>query len=142
MAGNVKHESENPQIRAIREEIDALVANPDFAKMSAAFRESVSKRLGLAAGQLSGTQVEARIPLTLKQILQTIDVSSAAGQQAAASLCIPLADLVRAANVASLEQLKAMDKLEVDLGVLRAAPPPQTTLPDGAYYNIYRYSFW
>jgi hypothetical protein len=135
---------ENPQIREIRQEIEALTQDPRFAEMSKAFRDSVTKRLGLYEAQASSIAVEARIPVPLKYILEHIDLSTEQKKKALASLPISLDQLLEAAEITDIEQLRDMDTVQINLSRLAIKDPGGISWPEPPYdyWNVYSYSNW
>ena len=64
----VKRRVENKQIRNLRKEVEAVLADPKFTKMSKAFRHSLAQRLGVKEIAEGGLVIQAPAPITIKDI--------------------------------------------------------------------------
>jgi hypothetical protein len=131
---------ENAQIKEIRKDVEALLANPEFEKMSKAFQNSVAKRLGLKELKGSGIVPQARIPVTLGYILKAANITDMEKLKGLESIPITLGDLLKAANITDMEKLKGLESIQV----MYAAdwPPFEDEEAPYSYYNVYSYSNW
>jgi len=67
---------ENEQIKAIREEVERLLREPEFEKMSKTFVHTLSQRLGRKGFREGGLVLESRAPLSLRDVLDATGLAS------------------------------------------------------------------
>lgn len=60
----------NMQIKKIRKEIENLIKDPEFEKMSKAFRHTLAQRLGIKDLKEGGLVIQAGLPFTLRDVLE------------------------------------------------------------------------
>lgn len=65
---------ENKQIRKMRKEIEAIMADPEFGKMSRAFKHTLAQRLGVKEFKEGGLILQAQAPVALRDILKDAGV--------------------------------------------------------------------
>lgn len=66
----VKKQVENKQIKNLRKEIEAILSDPEFNKMSKAFRHTLAQRLGIKEIAEGGLVLQAPAPITITELIR------------------------------------------------------------------------
>jgi len=69
-----KRTVENKQIKKMRKEIETIMTDPEFEKMSRTFKHTLAQRLGVKEFKEGGLILQAQAPVALKDILKEAGV--------------------------------------------------------------------
>jgi hypothetical protein len=67
--------AESKEIKKVRREVETLLADPKFKKMSRAFKHSLAQRLGVKDFEEGGLIIEASAPVTIREIMKRANIT-------------------------------------------------------------------